>query len=128
VCWRSFLNGGISTLNLREKPSACMAPNGAPGLERQLLLDVLSGSLRRNSTREDGRLVIAGSMESIMNFIIRSLIKLGILKKDIDYHLLRALMVMICLFFGKWAKRKCATHNLKRFKWGNRLQGIRQLA
>jgi uncharacterized membrane protein YkgB len=81
-----------------------MAPNGAPGLEHKLLLDVLGGSLRRNSTREDGRLVIAGSMEGIMNFIIRSLIKLGILKKDLDYHLLRALMVMICLFFGyqKW--------------------------
>jgi hypothetical protein len=39
-----------------------------------------------------------------MNFIIRSLIQLGILKKDLDYHLLRALMVIICLFFGyrKW--------------------------
>jgi uncharacterized membrane protein YkgB len=39
-----------------------------------------------------------------MNFIIKSLIKLGILKKDLDYHLLRALMVMICMFFGyqKW--------------------------
>jgi len=39
-----------------------------------------------------------------MDFIIRSLIKLGILKKDLDYHLLRALMVIIYLFFGyqKW--------------------------
>jgi uncharacterized membrane protein YkgB len=39
-----------------------------------------------------------------MNFLIRSLIRLGILKNDIDYHLLRALMVIICLFFGyqKW--------------------------
>ena len=39
-----------------------------------------------------------------MDFIIRSLIKLGILKKDLDYHLLRALLVVICLFFGyqKW--------------------------
>jgi hypothetical protein len=47
---------------------------------------------------------IADSIEGIMNFIIRCLIKLGILKKDLDYHLLRALMVMICLFFGyqKW--------------------------
>ena len=81
-----------------------MVPNGAPGLERQLLLDELGGWLRRNSTREDARLVIAGSMEGIMNFIIRSFIKLGILKKDLDYHLLRALLVMICLFFGyqKW--------------------------
>ena len=39
-----------------------------------------------------------------MNFLIRSLIRLGILKNDLDYHLLRALMVVICLFFGyqKW--------------------------
>jgi uncharacterized membrane protein YkgB len=39
-----------------------------------------------------------------MNFIIGPLIQLGILKKDLDYHLLRALMVLICLFFGyqKW--------------------------
>jgi len=39
-----------------------------------------------------------------MNFIIRSLIQLGILKKDLDYHLLRTLMVIISLFFGyqKW--------------------------
>ena len=43
-------------------------------------------------------------MEGIVNFIIRSLIKLGILKKDLDYHLLRALMGIIALFFGyqKW--------------------------
>jgi hypothetical protein len=39
-----------------------------------------------------------------MNFIIQSLIRLGILRNDLDYHLLRALMVIICLFFGyqKW--------------------------
>ena len=39
-----------------------------------------------------------------MNFLIRSLIRLGILKKDLDYNLLRALLVIICLFFGyqKW--------------------------
>src|ERR1700741_3722206 len=43
-------------------------------------------------------------MEGIMNFIIKSLIKLGILKKDLDYYLLRALIVLIFLFFGyqKW--------------------------
>ena len=79
-----------------------MAPNGAPGLDRQLLLDVLGGSC--DETPLEKRLVIAGSMEGIMNLIIRSLIKLGILKKDLDYHLLCALLVMICLFFGyqKW--------------------------
>ena len=39
-----------------------------------------------------------------MNFIIRSLIQVGILKQDLDYHLLRGVMVVIYLFFGyqKW--------------------------
>ena len=39
-----------------------------------------------------------------MNFIVRSVTKLGILKPDLDYHLLRASMVIIFLFFGyqKW--------------------------
>lgn len=39
-----------------------------------------------------------------MNLIVRALIKLGVLKNDLDYHLFRALMVIICLFFGyqKW--------------------------
>jgi uncharacterized membrane protein YkgB len=39
-----------------------------------------------------------------MNFITCTLIKLGILKDDIDYHLIRASMVIIFLFFGyqKW--------------------------
>jgi len=39
-----------------------------------------------------------------MNLIIKLLTKAGILKPDLDYHLLRALMVIICLFFGyqKW--------------------------
>ena len=39
-----------------------------------------------------------------MNFLIKALIKLGILKSDLDYHLLRATMVIIFLFFGyqKW--------------------------
>ena len=39
-----------------------------------------------------------------MTFIVRTLIKLGILKNDLDYHLLRASMVIIFFFFGyqKW--------------------------
>lgn len=39
-----------------------------------------------------------------MIFIVRTLIRLGILKNDLDYHLLRASMVTIFLFFGyqKW--------------------------
>ena len=39
-----------------------------------------------------------------MNTLIHILIRLGILKKDLDYHLMRAAMVVIFLFFGyqKW--------------------------
>ena len=35
-----------------------------------------------------------------MNHVIDVLIKLGILKEDLDYHLIRASMVIIFLFFG----------------------------
>jgi uncharacterized membrane protein YkgB/CheY-like chemotaxis protein len=40
----------------------------------------------------------------IMNLLIRILSKLGLLKEDLDYHLVRASMVIIYLFFGyqKW--------------------------
>jgi uncharacterized membrane protein YkgB len=39
-----------------------------------------------------------------MNLLMTILAKLGVLKKDLDYHLLRASMVVIFLFFGyqKW--------------------------
>lgn len=39
-----------------------------------------------------------------MKFLIRMLIKLGIRTQDLDYHLIRASMVVIFLFFGyqKW--------------------------
>lgn len=39
-----------------------------------------------------------------MSFLVRALVKLGILKNDLDYHFLRASMVIIFLFFGyqKW--------------------------
>ena len=39
-----------------------------------------------------------------MDFIIRALTKLGILKDELDYHFIRASMVIIFLFFGyqKW--------------------------
>ena len=39
-----------------------------------------------------------------MNFVANLLIKLGILKQDLDYRLIRASMVVIFLFFGyqKW--------------------------
>src|SRR5258707_3476493 len=40
----------------------------------------------------------------LMNLLVRVLAKLGLLKKDLDYHLIRASMVIIYLFFGyqKW--------------------------
>jgi uncharacterized membrane protein YkgB len=40
----------------------------------------------------------------MMNLIIQTLIKLGILKKDLDYHFIRASMVIVFLLFGyqKW--------------------------
>ena len=46
----------------------------------------------------------APSAGSIMNPLIKMLIKLGILKEDLDYHLIRTSMVIIFLFFGyqKW--------------------------
>src|SRR3989442_7428681 len=39
-----------------------------------------------------------------MNWLINAFIKLGLLKDDLDYHLIRASMVVIFLFFGyqKW--------------------------
>jgi uncharacterized membrane protein YkgB len=40
----------------------------------------------------------------IMNLLIKILTKLGLLKKDLDYHVVRASMVIIFFFFGyqKW--------------------------
>jgi hypothetical protein len=34
-----------------------------------------------------------------MNLLINAMTKLGLLKEDLDYHLLRASMVIIFLFF-----------------------------
>jgi uncharacterized membrane protein YkgB len=41
---------------------------------------------------------------SQMNLIVNTLIKLGVLKDELDYHFMRASMVIIFLFFGyqKW--------------------------
>jgi uncharacterized membrane protein YkgB len=40
----------------------------------------------------------------LMNLLIKILIKFGLLKRDLDYHLVRASMVIIYFFFGyqKW--------------------------
>ena len=39
-----------------------------------------------------------------MNFVTKILVKFGLLKEDLDYHLVRAAMVIVFLFFGyqKW--------------------------
>src|SRR5215472_588858 len=44
------------------------------------------------------------TVRGLMNPLIAGLMKFGILKEDVDYHLLRASMVIIFLFFGyqKW--------------------------
>ena len=35
-----------------------------------------------------------------MNLLIRVSIRLGLLRKDLDYHLMRAALVVLFLFFG----------------------------
>src|SRR5258708_4144357 len=47
---------------------------------------------------------IAPTFDEIMNLLIKILTKLGLLKKDLDYHVVRASMVIIYFFFGyqKW--------------------------
>ena len=54
-------------------------------------------------TGDSGATRLASAWSS-MHSPIRTLIKLGILKEDLDYHLIRASMVIIFLFFGyqKW--------------------------
>jgi uncharacterized membrane protein YkgB len=44
------------------------------------------------------------AFNEIMNLLIKILAKLGLLRKDLDYHLVRASMVIIYFFFGyqKW--------------------------
>jgi uncharacterized membrane protein YkgB len=46
-----------------------------------------------------------------MNFIINSLAKSGLLKRDLDYHLVRASMVIMFAFFGyqKWFEYEAQT-------------------
>src|SRR5258708_7508679 len=44
------------------------------------------------------------ALRGLINSLVNTLIKFGILKEDLDYHLIRASMVIIFLFFGyqKW--------------------------
>jgi uncharacterized membrane protein YkgB len=47
---------------------------------------------------------LAGLSSRLLNGLIDSLVRLGLLTRDLDYHLLRASMVLIFLLFGyqKW--------------------------
>jgi uncharacterized membrane protein YkgB len=58
---------------------------------------------RHIETRSKSR-SITGVFARIVNLLIRILTQLGLLKKDLDYHLVRASMVIIYFFFGyqKW--------------------------
>src|SRR5580693_9719568 len=44
------------------------------------------------------------SMNALIRFLVKVLTRMGLLKEDLDYHLLRASMVLIFLLFGysKW--------------------------
>ena len=46
----------------------------------------------------------APAFDQIMNLLIKILTKLSLLKEDLDYHVVRASMVIIYFFFGyqKW--------------------------
>jgi hypothetical protein len=56
------------------------------------------------SVTDAGNTVEYGVARDMMTPLINALIKLGILKADLDYHLMRAAMVIIFFFFGyqKW--------------------------
>jgi uncharacterized membrane protein YkgB len=43
-------------------------------------------------------------MDTLVNVLVTALTRLGLLREDLDYHLIRASMVIIFLFFGyqKW--------------------------
>jgi uncharacterized membrane protein YkgB len=51
-----------------------------------------------------GKTAGGAASRDLMNFLINALIRLGILTEDLDYHLIRAAMVIIFFFFGyqKW--------------------------
>jgi uncharacterized membrane protein YkgB len=56
------------------------------------------------SVTSTGSIVGRAAARDLMNSLIKVLIKLHILKEDLDYHLIRAAMVIIFFFFGyqKW--------------------------
>jgi uncharacterized membrane protein YkgB len=71
-------------------------------LERRNQMDHFTNKL--DVVTGDGGVSRLPSIGSIIDSLIRTLIKIGITNKDIDYHLIRLAMVIIFLFFGyqKW--------------------------
>jgi pimeloyl-ACP methyl ester carboxylesterase len=63
-----------------------------------------AGRDRAGHRRLDGGVGLIRQKEPTMRHFINLLVKIGILKKDLDYHLIRASLVIIFLFFGyqKW--------------------------
>ena len=51
------------------------------------------------------------AFDQILNLLIKILTKLGLLQKDLDYHVMRASMVIIYFFFGyqKWSAYEAQT-------------------
>jgi uncharacterized membrane protein YkgB len=62
-------------------------------------------TISSTSQREPAEAAGVGAMaDAVLNLLIRLLAGLGLLTKDLDYHLLRASMVIVFLLFGyqKW--------------------------
>ena len=59
---------------------------------------------KTQSVISTGGIVGRTAARDLMNWLIKALIKLGVLTEDLDYHLIRAAMVIIFFFFGyqKW--------------------------
>jgi uncharacterized membrane protein YkgB len=59
---------------------------------------------KTQSASSGGGIVGRTALRDLMNSLVKALIKLGILADELDYHLIRAAMVIIFFFFGyqKW--------------------------
>src|SRR5215475_606733 len=61
-------------------------------------------SLSTEPDREPGRRKVHRRRWPTMNLLIHASMRLGLLREDLDYHLMRAALVVLFLFFGyqKW--------------------------
>jgi uncharacterized membrane protein YkgB len=80
-------------------------PAMAPDTVAFLMKDVVLLAASIYLLKQDAlRVSAAGTSNSAITMLIRVLARFGLFAKDIDYHLLRASMVIVFLFFGytKW--------------------------